>query len=89
MYEPSDRMVLYNTGEAEKGDKGASDTNLPAVDETGLPRTKRHLVQASNQEVVQFNTLRSNFVPRERGIDGSGFHSLNIQSVSRAEQELE
>ena len=66
-----------------------SGAKLPAVDEIGLPRTKRHLPQSSNMDVTQFNTPRSDFVPLGSRLDGGRSHFLNIQPVSRAELEGE
>jgi len=60
-----------------RNDAGVGGIKSPAVDETGLPRTTRHLFQCLDVDVGQLDTSLSDFVDRVGGVDGGVFHFLN------------
>jgi len=61
----------------------AGGTRSPTVDETGLPRTARHLFQCSDVNMTQFDTSLCDAIARMCGFDDGVFHFLNIWSVRR------
>ena len=71
------------------GSKGTDNTKSPAVGETGLPRTTRHLFQCSDANMTKFNASMSDFVACVGGIDGGGFHFLNVLSALHTELKRE
>jgi len=80
-YEQFDRCAIL--GKQKRGIRQG--TRSPAVDETGLPRTARHLLQCSDVDMTQFDTSLCDTVARMCGIDVGVFHFLNIWSVRRTE----